>query len=56
MALLRKSICGFEGRSSKVCCPLDNLIPESKLPSQITCGQRKVAVFRIIGGSTSELG
>ncbi|XP_060837794.1 venom protease-like [Rhopalosiphum padi] len=53
---LQKSICGFEGISSKVCCPLDSLIPEDKLPSPTTCGQRKVASFRMIGGDQSELG
>lgn len=56
MILLRKSICGFEGKSSKVCCPIDKTIPEAKLLSQIMCGQRKVISSRIIGGSQSELG
>jgi len=56
MILLRNSICGFEGRTSKVCCPLDKTIPEDTLSSQMTCGQRQLSADRIIGGSQSQLG
>ncbi|XP_016656052.1 venom protease [Acyrthosiphon pisum] len=56
LILLRNSICGFEGTTSKVCCPLDKMIPEDKLSSQMTCGQKQLSTDRIIGGSQSQLG
>jgi len=56
LTLLRKSICGFEGTTSKVCCPLDKTIPEDTLSSQMTCGQIQLSTDRIIGGSQSQLG
>ncbi|KAL4097149.1 hypothetical protein QTP88_021973 [Uroleucon formosanum] len=56
LILLRNSICGFEGRTSKVCCPLDKTILEDTLSSQTTCGQRQLSTNRILGGSQSELG
>ncbi|XP_060866108.1 venom protease-like [Metopolophium dirhodum] len=56
LILVRNSICGFEGKTSKVCCPLENTIPKDTLSSQMTCGQRQLSTDRIIGGSQSQLG
>jgi len=67
--LLKASFCGYEGRSPKVCCPLDKPTKETEvhvqsngeissslLPSKATCGISQVNRDRIIGGTPSKLG
>lgn len=64
---LKNSMCGFEGSTVKVCCPLEKLQPVSEniyhskintslLPSSNTCGRASRIKNRIIGGNSAILG
>lgn len=67
---LKKSVCGYEGRIVKICCPLEKLQPvteniyhwnidtnkSSILPSANTCGRARRISNRIIGGNAAILG
>lgn len=69
--LIKASFCGYEGRVTKICCPLSTTIPDSPqpetstnngevlssiLPSKSTCGKVEVSHDRIVGGTPAELG
>lgn len=70
-SLLKKSQCGFEGRTPKVCCPLDETsgdvigldsieeVPSNEnrtIRSTLDCGKIVISGNRIVGGKISELG
>lgn len=68
--LLKASFCGYDNKTTKVCCPWDKPRPEpeevqsrnggeilaSKLPTKATFGKPDVNRHRIVGGSLVALG
>lgn len=66
--LIKASFCGYEGRTTKACCPVDDSpedVPEPQwtpapppvaLPAPAECGKVQVNRDRIVGGHAATLG